>query len=195
MKCLMKTLVVLAFASIGFAKPSADLDQNEQSKYKTKYIRMGAASLPHTGGYMVAPSGCIGWLYRENNVGIDISSSFSATEKDDRNAIVFTMPKVLCDFFFTPITSLHKKGAYVGVGGSVYGIYTNNWRKDKQKKDVNYTGIAANGSVGYYYNVSNNLQSYAQAGLNMPTPLAFHERGHNRDVYKPSFEFSLGLGF
>ena len=89
----------------------------------------------------------------------------------------------------------NKKEAFSFAGLYVSGKV----KKENERVSYNYkksfsdfTGLAANTSLGYSPQLGSKIQTSAQLSASMPTPLAIHAKGK---VYMPSFELNLGLGF
>jgi len=163
--------------------------------------------IPIEKDYLIAPSANVGWLYRENKAGVDVAISAAIADKKDKDGFSLSLPKAQYLTFLSGNKSSTNYGAYFGVGGSFYNLYgdstvyfekdydelTPDERREYDKdREVRFSGLAAIASVGYLYDLGEKLQSSIQLSANMPTPLAISSKG---DVYKPSFELSLGLGF
>lgn len=208
----MKNVMKIAFGFLLISTASFASAQDQKEKYfekdkifKTTYVRFGSAAMPVDDSYVFAPGVTAGWQCRENNQGVDISISGtkgnkaadSENNKGSREAQSYTFPKVQYLTFFQDNNPTNRHNAYFGVGGSLYSMHVDQEKKnDKQEtvleKTQEYTGLAANASIGYNYKLGKKLQSSVLLGANIPTPLAFSSKG---EVYKPSFELSVGLGF
>ncbi|HEU63989.1 MAG TPA: hypothetical protein ENH96_01195 [Chlamydiae bacterium] len=199
MKNVMKIAIGLMITATAVVSAQ---DQKEKyfkkdNSYKTTYVRFGSAAMPVGDSYVIAPGVAAGWQYRENKQGVDISVS-GAKAKNESNVVQsFTLPKVQYLAFLQDNKPRNRHNAYLGLGGSLYGINVDQEKKNDKDETViertqEYAGLAANASIGYNYKLGKKLQSSIQLGANMPTPLAFNSKGA---VYKPSFELSLGLGF
>ena len=199
MKNVMKIAIGLMVAATAVASAQ---DQKEKyfkkdSTYKTTYVRFGSSAMQVDDSYVIAPGVSAGWQYRENRQGVDISVSGAKASKESNEALSFTLPKVQYLAFLQDNKPSNRHNAYFGLGGSLYGINVDQEKKNDKDETIiertqEYTGLAANASIGYNYKLGKKLQSTIQLGANMPTPLAFNSKG---TVYKPSFELSLGLGF
>jgi hypothetical protein len=194
-------LIIATFVTTVMFANSKDLKENskKETNYKTTYLRFGSMGMSCEKDYFIAPSACGGWLYRENKQGVDISVNIAGIDDNERDAFSFTAPKIQYLRFFSNNKNSIASGTYFGLGSSFHGVYVNKKEKNeieekhKLEKDVsNYTGLAANVSVGYSHKLGKKLQTSAQFAANMPTPLAIKAKG---DVYKPSFELNIGLGF
>lgn len=197
---------MMKFASIAMLAAAAAFAGNDDQKnivsnkditYKTTYLRFGAMSMPCKNNYLIAPSVCGGWLYRENKQGVDISVNCAGLRQNKKDAFSCTAPKVQYLRYFS--NSDH--GTYFGIGSSFLGQYVNDREKlrdadgyvySRRKSFSSYAGLAANASLGYFHKLGNKLQTSAQLGVGMPTPLAIHSKGK---IYRPLFELNVGLGF
>ncbi|NGX30274.1 MAG: hypothetical protein K940chlam4_01120, partial [Candidatus Anoxychlamydiales bacterium] len=194
MKNVMKIAIGLMITATAVVSAQ---DQKEKyfkkdNSYKTTYVRFGSAAMPVGDSYVIAPGVAAGWQYRENKQGVDISVS-GAKAKNESNVVQsFTLPKVQYLAFLQDNKPRNRHNAYLGLGGSLYGINVDQEKKNDKDETViertqEYAGLAANASIGYNYKLGKKLQSSIQLGANMPTPLAFNSKGA---VYKPSFELS-----
>ena len=197
----MKRILTIAISLFAFSSVFADdvkthkpkYEEFNKATYKTKYVQMGASALPDGKDYTVAPSLTVGWLFKENNTGVDISvdAAYLEKEKQKKNEdddtywekhdhyYSFSLPKVMLMHFVNPNTM----GPYFGLGGSF---------NTKQTPKSKFSGLAANGVVGYNLQTGKKLLCKTQAGVGMPA-LAISKKGEN--VFRPAFELSLGLGF
>ncbi|NGX53235.1 MAG: hypothetical protein KR126chlam5_01548 [Candidatus Anoxychlamydiales bacterium] len=199
MNNIMKIAIGLMISATAVASAQNQKEKylKKDNSYKTTYVRFGSSAMPVDDSYIIAPGVSAGWQYRENKQGVDISVSGAKVNKESNEAQSFTLPKVQYLAFLQDNKPSNRHNAYFGLGGSLYGIKVDQEKKNDKDEIViertqEYTGLAANASIGYNYKLGNKLQSSIQLGANMPTPLAFNSKG---TVYKPSFELSLGLGF
>jgi len=209
MKKLMICTLAMLFATAAFANTEEQKEKylKKDSSYKTTYVRFGTMGLPIEKDYIMAPSINAGWLYRENKTGVDVSVAFASVDKENKKGkenkegYSYSFPKVQYLTFLSDDKQSPNYGTYFGIGGSVYSMGVEKWVDKNPEDDFNdeyleyssrYTGLAANASVGYSYKLGKKLLSSIQLSANMPTPLAINSKG---DVYKPSFELNLGLGF
>ncbi|NGX32895.1 MAG: hypothetical protein K1060chlam4_00951 [Candidatus Anoxychlamydiales bacterium] len=199
MNNIMKIAIGLMISATAVASAQNQKEKylKKDNSYKTTYVRFGSSAMPVDDSYIIAPGVSAGWQYRENKQGVDISVSGAKVNKESNEAQSFTLPKVQYLAFLQDNKPSNRHNAYFGLGGSLYGIKVDQEKKNDKDETViertqEYTGLAANASIGYNYKLGNKLQSSIQLGANMPTPLAFNSKG---TVYKPSFELSLGLGF
>ncbi len=178
----------------------------EDPTYKTTYVTFGGVGVPIKNNYVVAPAISGGWLFREDKKGVDVSLSTAYLYKKPIRVFALTLPKVQYLAFLRDVKSSAKHSGYFGIGGSFHNMFVAKKEKttevdedsdatytyNREKAVSAYSGLAANASLGYNYKLGDKLQSYVQLGANMPTPLSIYSKG---DIYKPSFELNLGLGF
>lgn len=198
MKNIVKfaSAILMLISTAAFANNKESVS-NKDTSYKTKYLRFGSMGIPCGKDYFVAPSVNGGWLYKENRQGVDISTNFAGVNQNKKKAFSFTAPKIQ---YLTYLSDNKNNNTYLGLGGSFHGMYVREkvkkereWGSYSSYKEIsNYTGLAANTSVGYSHKLGKKMLASTQFSANIPTPLAIKAKG---DTYKPSFELNLGFGF
>ncbi len=149
---------------------------------RTKYVRLGLVGVPSNSTYIMAPYATLGWLFRDDNTGIDYSINYGMIEHHHKSVIHFAAPKMQFISFMNPVI---KHSFFVGVGGSIGGNFSDNSK---------FVGLLANLSLGYTIQSEGKPKNYTHficLGGGMPT-IPFVKKGN---VYKPSFDLTAGLGF
>ncbi len=190
MKHFLTLLAALAIVSSAYTEEQEEIIPIEPTKqitvkeqkpsYKTKYVRAGGILIPSYGSYTLAPNFTAGYLYRENQSGVDFSGNIGIHDK----VYTYTLPKVTYVKFYdiSPAGAMNVHNLYYGLGGSFYGMGASSMR---------FHGLAGNLNLGYNARLGKKITNFYQFGINMPA-IPISAKG---DVYKPSMELNLGLGF
>jgi hypothetical protein len=201
----------LLITSFSYAQEKNEKENYLKKKpsYVTTYVNMGAQALPNNDKYILAPSITGGLQFKEKRQAVDVSVSYAEgkeklsedNSKETTKAIALTLPKVQYQTYIANVNSKVRHNAFFGLGAAVnYNESSKETVVENQKDEENrvksteaeFAGIAANAAVGYIYKLGKNLQSSVKLGASVPTPLYVRSKG---EIYKPSFELNVGLGF
>ncbi|MFT4553897.1 MAG: hypothetical protein ACI9S8_002540 [Chlamydiales bacterium] len=183
-KIFVITVAFLAVFSQGLQAESNDdelsvmeaLNQN-----KVTYLKLGVGGINIDNEISTAPVVTLGRRFIVDKDMVDVSFSFSESDRDDEKLSYYTFPNLRYIRF---LDGNANAGAYAGAGLSWGGVKDNSSGK-------RFTGIGGGITLGYQYNLGDRVCQIIEMEISQPVVSSERRGGHPG----PSIFLSWGVGF